>query len=98
MEDVAMRNRQKGSAIVETAFLIPWLFFLFVGVLDIGFFSYASICTQNAARAAALVIAGGGPPCPGVNCQATATATANGCAPALGELSSLPNVGISMTC
>ena len=45
------RKRQKGSAIVETALMMPWLAFIFVGVLDFGFYSYACICTQNAARA-----------------------------------------------
>jgi len=33
--------------------MLPWLFFLFCGTLDFGIFSYAAICTQNAARAAA---------------------------------------------
>jgi Flp pilus assembly protein TadG len=34
--------------------MVPWLFFLFVGVLDFGFYFYAAINVQNAARAAAL--------------------------------------------
>jgi hypothetical protein len=40
--------------VVEVAFMFPLLFFLFVGVFDMGFYSYALISTQNAARAAAL--------------------------------------------
>src|SRR5437016_4005677 len=99
MEDVAMRNRQKGSAVVETALLIPWLFFLFVGVLDIGFYSYASICTQNAARAAAILIAKGGPVCGTGTCQPQATATLNACTAALWELNALPNaMGLKSGC
>src|SRR6185295_11177579 len=51
-----MRNRQreKGSALIEMAFMMPWIAFLFVGVLDMGFYSYAAIATQNAARAMAI--------------------------------------------
>lgn len=53
-----MRLRRKrgesGHAVVEIALLAPWLFFLFVGVFDMGFYSYSIICTENAARAAAI--------------------------------------------
>ena len=54
MGDVRKNRARRGTAIVETAFMVPWIFFLFVGVLDFGFYSYAAIATQNAARAAAL--------------------------------------------
>lgn len=37
--------------------MAPWIFFLFVGVLDFGFYSYAVISVENAARVAALRIA-----------------------------------------
>src|ERR1041385_7748070 len=37
---------------MEVALLTPWLFFLFAGVLDFGFYSYALIGTQAAARSA----------------------------------------------
>jgi hypothetical protein len=53
-------------------------------VLDLGFYCYAAICTQNAARAVAVSQATGSGP--GI------------CAVALGELSGLPNVGASATC
>ena len=52
-----MRNRrklEKGSALIEMAFMMPWIAFLFVGILDFGFYSYASIATQNAVRAMAI--------------------------------------------
>ena len=39
---------------VELSLMMPWLFFLFVGALDFGFYSYSLIAVQNAARVAAL--------------------------------------------
>ena len=48
------RKGQSGNALVELALLAPWIFFLFVGVLDFGFYGFMVICTENAARAAAL--------------------------------------------
>jgi len=57
-----MRNRklQKGTAVVEVAFMMPWIAFLFVGVLDSGFYTYSAIATQNAARAVAIQSANSG--------------------------------------
>ncbi len=72
------RKRQKGQAAVEVALMAPWIFFLFVGVFDLGFYCYAAICTQNAARAVAIAYSSGGISTP---CQA-----------ALGELTTLPNI------
>ena len=56
---VAFRNlfpigSRKGHAVVETALVAPWIFFLFVGVLDFGFYAYALIAVENATRVAAL--------------------------------------------
>lgn len=48
------KRRRGGHAIIELALLMPWVFFLFVGALDFGFYSYALISTQNAARVSAL--------------------------------------------
>jgi Flp pilus assembly protein TadG len=39
---------------VELAILMPWFVFLFVGVLDLGFYNYALVTAQSAARTAAL--------------------------------------------
>ncbi|MEQ1885489.1 MAG: TadE family protein [Bryobacteraceae bacterium] len=47
-------GRQRGGAIVEAALISMWMLFTFIGVLDVGFYMYAAIATQNAARAAAL--------------------------------------------
>ena len=47
-------RRRSGHAVIEASLLAPWIFFLFVGVFDFGFYSYAAISTQNAARIAAM--------------------------------------------
>jgi Flp pilus assembly protein TadG len=47
-------RRRSGNSIIELTFMMPWLLFLFVGVFDTGFYCYALIATQNAARAAAV--------------------------------------------
>src|SRR3984957_15436190 len=75
------KRREAGSSIVEVALLAPWIFFLFVGIFDFGFYAYAAICTQNAARVVALSAAH------------TATAWVGPCGVALGELPLPPNIG-----
>jgi Flp pilus assembly protein TadG len=49
-----MRTKRTGSSAVEFALLVPWFIFLFVGVLDLGYYNYALITAQSAARTAAL--------------------------------------------
>jgi|GEM_PF-617172 len=73
-----VRDGRRGSAVVEAALLMPWIAFLFVGILDFGFYSYAAIATQNAARAVAIQSANG--------------SAADVCAAAKSELGLLPNV------
>ena len=53
-ESKTMADRRSGNSIIELTFMMPWLLFLFVGVFDVGFYCYALIATQNAARAAAV--------------------------------------------
>jgi Flp pilus assembly protein TadG len=48
-----LRSPRRGHAVLEVALLSPWIFFLFIGTLDLGFYTHALIATQNAARAAA---------------------------------------------
>jgi len=79
MKRTERRKRQRGQAIVEAALMMPWLAFLFVGVLDFGFYAYSAICVQNAARAVAIAAASG-------------TGAASACQAALGELTGLPNM------
>ena len=83
-----MRKRQKGGAVVEAAFMMPWLAFLFVGVLDFGFYSYAAIGTQAAARAAASATSAD-------KFSQNATLTCNA---AIGELKGMPNMIGVTTC
>jgi Flp pilus assembly protein TadG len=50
-------NVEKGHAVMEVALLAPWIFFLFVGTFDCGFYLNALISVQNAAESAALYTA-----------------------------------------
>lgn len=79
---------RRGSAVVEAALLAPWIFFLFVGILDSGFYTYSAIATQNAARAVAIQNA---------NAGGTVT-TAASCQAAKNELALLTNVVGMGTC
>jgi len=69
--------------------LSPWIFFLFAGALDMGFYAYSMIATQNAARVAA------------ENASyklGSAGDSSAACQYALGEMSDLPNVKNLSTC
>lgn len=48
------KRRRAGHAVVEITLMMPWIYFLFAGALDMGFYAHALIATTNAARAAAL--------------------------------------------
>ena len=48
---------ERGGSLIEISFLMPWIFFLFVGILDFGFFGYALLSSENAARSAAMLTA-----------------------------------------
>lgn len=78
------RLRERGSALVELTLLSPWIFFLFVGVVDLGFYSYSLIAVENAARVAAEY-----------TCKSPAVAAdlAGACPRVLNELAMLPNMG-----
>jgi|SRR5579863_10248842 len=75
-------RRERGQAMVEVTLLAPWIFFLFIGITDFGFYAYSAICTQNAARAAAIQTAA----------AAGAQLDSIACNAALNELNWLPNV------
>jgi Flp pilus assembly protein TadG len=84
------RSRQRGQSVVEAAIIAPWVFFLFVGALDFGFYSYAAIATQNAARAAAAYTS---------SSLSTANDAAGACTLyAIPELKSLPNMSGVTAC
>jgi len=83
------RNRRRGSNAIEFALLCPWYIFLFVGAIDFGFYSYALISTQNAARVGAMY-------CAASNSAANDSSTP--CSYALDQLRGLPNLGSLTTC
>ena len=59
-----VRRRNHGSSVVEFAFLTPWFVFLFVGILDMGYYNYALITAQSAARTAVLYTSSNTSPAP----------------------------------
>lgn len=48
------KSKRSGHAVIETTLLAPWIFFLFIGAFDFGFYAYSLISVENAARIAAL--------------------------------------------
>jgi Flp pilus assembly protein TadG len=81
-----MKGR-RGQAVLEFAFVLPFLLFLFVGAFDWGFYSQALITTENAARVAALYTS---------SSSSTVTDYATACNYVLGEFAAAPNIsGIS---
>jgi len=71
------RRRRGGNSVIEVTLMAPWIFFLFVGVLDFGFYAYSFISTENAARAAVLLTS---------KSKVAATDQADACAIVLQEL------------
>jgi Flp pilus assembly protein TadG len=82
------RKKQRGTAMVEVALLMPWIAFLFVGALDMGFYCYGLITVESAARVAALYTS---------SSLATVADSSGACPYVLAEMRSLPNVGTSIT-
>ena|SRR5579872_942661 len=80
----ATKRRSRGIAMLELALLGPWVLFLFIGALDWGFYAYALISLQSAARSAALYTS---------TSSVTVTDSATACSLVLAEMASLPNVG-----
>jgi Flp pilus assembly protein TadG len=79
---------RRGNAVVEVALMAPWIFLLFLGVFDFGFYAYAAISTQHAARVAALYTS---------SSPSTAADSGGACYYVLQSLQDLPNVGTSVT-
>lgn len=77
------KEARRGHAIVELSLMAPWIFFLFVGALDMGFYAYALITVQNAARVAAITTA---------RSEGTAGNREYACELVLREMERLPNV------
>jgi Flp pilus assembly protein TadG len=89
MKHRSRKQSEQGNAIIEVSLMLPWILFLFVGVLDFGFYSYAAICTQNAARVAALASA---------YSSSAASDTSQACSIVLQEMNSLPNAQTLTSC
>lgn len=62
---------------------LPWVLFLFVGAFDWGFYSWALVSTENAARVAAMYTSSN---------MGTVADSAGACSYALAELAYAPNV------
>ena len=84
-----LRRPRRGHAVLEVALLSPWIFFLFVGTLDMGFYTHALIATQNAARAGAAHTSRN---------SLTAADSAGACQYALEELKTMTNVRTLANC
>ena len=79
-----------GHSAVETALMLPWLIFSFMGTLDFGFATYALISVENAARVAAIYASSNS-----IIAQATVASPGSGlaCTYVLAEMRNAPNVG-----
>jgi len=89
MQQSVRVRRRRGNAVIEVTLLAPWIFFLFVGTFDMGFYVYALITTQNAARAAATYTS---------RTSATAADSARACQYALAEMKAMSNVRSLASC
>ncbi len=76
-------ERRRGHAAIEIALMSPWILLLFIAIFDFGFYSYAAIATQNAARIAVLATSANAG---SMGSQPTA------CQHALPEMVMLPNI------
>ena len=86
-QETRRRAGERGHAVIEVSLLGPWILFLFMGVFDFGFYSYAIIATQNAARIAALHTS---------SSLESAADQSGACYYGMGEMRTLPNIGSSL--
>ena len=73
---------------LEMAFYLPWIFFFFIGAVDWGFFAYALVSVENAARVGVLYTS---------QSSTTAADSSGACTTVINELKNLPNIGSSVT-
>ncbi len=81
-------KKRTGNNLIEFSFLMPWFFFLFVGVFDFGFYDYSLIALQDGLRVAAMNAA--------QNSSLAASST-TACTYVLAALKDLPNIGTSVS-
>jgi Flp pilus assembly protein TadG len=80
-------RRRRGSSLIEFSLLFPWCLFILFCTFDFGFYAYALIATEAAARVAATYCSAS---------STTATDDATACGYALDQLRGLPNVGMAL--
>jgi len=73
---------------VELTLLVPWCLFMFVFVIDMGFYEYSLISVENATRIAAEYTS---------QSSSVAADATGACTRVLAELSGLPNIGSTVT-
>src|SRR4051794_38524912 len=86
---VSPMRRRRGSALIELTLLSPWVLFLFVGIIDMGFYCYSLIAVENAVRVAAEYTS---------QSSTLAGSQSGACTKVLAEMSSLPNVSGLSSC
>jgi len=82
------RRNRRGGSLIELVLIAPWIFFLFIGALDWGFYASALVSLQSGLRSAALYTA---------TSPATADDQASACTLILAEMQKLPNIGTGVT-
>ena len=80
---------RRGNAIVEVTLLMPWILFLFLAIFNFGFYAYALISVENAARVAAMYTS---------SSPALVNDAQFACQVVLEELRSLPGIGAGALC
>jgi Flp pilus assembly protein TadG len=83
------RERCRGGGVLETAMMMPWLIFLFVGGFDWGYYAHALISTETAARVAVINAS---------KSAGDAIDTSSVCKLAVEELKIAPNVATAQAC
>lgn len=90
------RPLRRGHSVIEFALMSPWILLLFIGIFDFGYYAYALINVENAARAGARFAADSwvvaNDPTFVVNGSSSVETT---CKAVLREMRSMPNLGSS---
>ena len=86
------RKRERGGAMLEMVMISPWIFLLFIGALDWGFYASALVSLEAGIRSAVLYTSTKS------SIAMDSTATTKACELVLNEVRKLPNVGSSVTC
>jgi Flp pilus assembly protein TadG len=73
---------------MEMVFISPWIFLLFIGALDWGFYASALVSLQAGVRSAVTYTATG---------SSTASSSSEACTIVLNEIRKLPNIGSGTT-